>query len=564
MGSAIAFAGENVMISSPYYGNSVGAAMHYSRSSSSAAFKRTTQFLGPNSYEKFGSSVAIGRDHVFVGAPSETCYIDNTPFMGCGVVFAYANNPSQYSQNDYSEDNNWYRRSIFPPVASQTANFGSALAASVGGLLAVGAPGYTGSRGAVYVFQLSEEDVWENVAFFESPSLKYFGRFGFSVSFYEEGLLVVGAPGDTVGSLGAAGSVSVFRDLGAISGSSSWGLVTQLFAAEPIANAEFGTSVSVHRSTIVVGSQMASGHSEFTGAVYVFEYSPPDDSNDPNSLGKWTQTDKLIAFDGEAGDMFGCSVSIRLSTIAVGACGENGKMTHDGQVWQPSDGDNCGILSDPECVRYVGAVRYRGEDAGAVYVFGYGVALPDKWVPVQKVLPAQSGRHWRFGWAVETNGDTIIVSADGAGSAHKQQGAVYEISIDWSDMDDTLAKILKGMLIGAGVISAVVFAYVFYVSRSPDFFSKRWDYNAPSGTAIDVSSSGRSATSSQFLLGNFLGGSSSYAPSLLGGGDASGGLFDSRSDTGSTDSSVLSSSERGLGHAEWGISRPPRRVNIPA
>lgn len=545
MGSAIALANNAVLVASPYYGSSVGTAILYTRGDSASSLRRSAQFFGPNSFESFGAAVAMSKDHIFIGAPGEACYIEGQPVMSCGAVFVYARYRSEADQSEYAEDNGWFRRSIFPKELGSNSNFGASLAISSSGALAVGAPGQDGFRGSVHVFKRNELDAWESVAYFESPSKDYYGKFGFSLGF-DGDVLIVGAPGDSVNGLSLAGSVSIYRDFGSLSGSSSWGLVQQILPSDPTESGEFGTSISISDQFIVVGAPMAPGHSEFTGAAYIYAYNAPSDTTDAG----WTQVDRVIAFDGEAGDMFGCSISMQRETLAVGACGENGKLLNSGEVWQPEDGDNCGILSDPGCVPYAGEIKNQAEDAGALYVFVYNHDEDGEWTPIRKILAPNSGRHWRFGWSVLTDGDTIIVSADGAGSSYTQTGAVYEILIDWSYFDNALGSMLRSMLIGAAIISVFVFGYVLYMSKAHDFMFKN-NSSENRGTSLDISNSGQSATSSQFLLGSFVGGSSSYASSVKGAPAA----MEAPAAAG-----VISDSDRGLGRVEWGISRPPRRA----
>ncbi len=97
---------------------------------------------------------------------------------------------------------------------------------------------------------------------------------------------------------------------------SGWANMTQtakLTASDGAADDYFGTSVSISGNTVVVGAPDANvGSNNNQGAAYVFTESGSGWTN-------MTQTAKLTASDGAAGDYFGHSVSISGNTVVVGA-----------------------------------------------------------------------------------------------------------------------------------------------------------------------------------------------------------------------------------------------------
>jgi hypothetical protein len=99
--------------------------------------------------------------------------------------------------------------------------------------------------------------------------------------------------------------------------SGGWSNMTQsakLTASDGHPGDSFGT-VAIDGDTIVAGAQLAVVHGQQQGAAYVF-VEPSGGWN-----GALTQTAKLTASDGNAGDYFGLSVSIKGSTLAIGALG---------------------------------------------------------------------------------------------------------------------------------------------------------------------------------------------------------------------------------------------------
>ena len=133
-----------------------------------------------------------------------------------------------------------------------------------------------------------------------------FDNFGASVSI-DRDTLVIGANGATVGSNPAQGAVYVFTLV-----NGTWTETQKLTADDGIAFDNFGLSVALHGSTILVGSPQAIIDGAFAqGAVYVYT----------NSGGTWSQTQKLTASDGAAGDSLGESVAISGNNALIGAFG---------------------------------------------------------------------------------------------------------------------------------------------------------------------------------------------------------------------------------------------------
>ena len=86
--------------------------------------------------------------------------------------------------------------------------------------------------------------------------------------------------------------------------------IAKLVADDAAGSDQFGTSVSVSGSTIVVGAFQDDDGGSYSGSAYVFE---------KNATGAWPQAAKLVADDAAADDYFGFSVSVSGSTIVVGA-----------------------------------------------------------------------------------------------------------------------------------------------------------------------------------------------------------------------------------------------------
>jgi hypothetical protein len=117
-------------------------------------------------------------------------------------------------------------------------------------------------------------------------------------------LAAVGAPYETANGNASQGVVYIFAKSG-----STWYLQAAFTAAGGVANDEFGASVALAGSTLVVSAPFHTVNGNGNqGAAYVIT----------ESSGRWSQTAVLTAGDGTAGSRFGQSVSISGSTIAVG------------------------------------------------------------------------------------------------------------------------------------------------------------------------------------------------------------------------------------------------------
>jgi len=91
--------------------------------------------------------------------------------------------------------------------------------------------------------------------------------------------------------------------------SETWTLQASLTGLDTKIGDQFGTAVSIHGDTLVVGAANADSAIEDSGAAYVF-----------NRLGTdWIQQAKLTAPDAAVGHQFGQTAALSVDTIAIGA-----------------------------------------------------------------------------------------------------------------------------------------------------------------------------------------------------------------------------------------------------
>jgi len=166
-------------------------------------------------------------------------------------------------------------------------------------------------------------------------------------------------------------------------------------------------------------------------------------STQPCSLTNWTEEKKLLASDGEAGDNFGCYVSLSKDTALIGAWldDDNGYYSgsayvfiRNGTTWTHQakllalDGGPTNLfgwsVSLDNDTALIGAYwdDDNGAHSGSAYVF---TRNGNTWTQQAKLLPSDGTTMDYFGYSVSLSGDTAIISApldadngDASGSAY--------------------------------------------------------------------------------------------------------------------------------------------------
>ncbi len=317
----------------------------------------------------FGSTVSVDNGETVIGAPNETA--------GLGALAA---------GNAY-----WLPTSTGPvqgltPSYIQTdARFGASVS-TWGKLIVVGAPGQTAggaSDGAVYLFSAKTGGL---EAMLTSPDPSPGGQFGASVA-TNGSTVVVGAPGEEHG----AGTAYAFQEKTHML-TTYWKAVqlnsTHPSGRDPGANGEFGTSVAINGSTIVVGApgeNSTAGDVVQAGNAYVF------DAANGTLVRTLTSPSPQSATGAFEGLGFGASVAISAAAIVVGAP-----------------------------VTSVGSVIESG------YAYEFSSSTGALLHTLASLNPVAGGR---FGLAVAINGGTIAVSApDETAFGVSHAGNVYLIS----------------------------------------------------------------------------------------------------------------------------------------
>ena len=210
----------------------------------------------------------------------------------------------------------------------------------------------------------------------------------------------------------------------------------------------FGRSVAVAGGTVVVGAELHKvGRHTSQGEAYVYVQRPSGWANA-------TETAKLVASDGRAGDLFGETIAISGNTIVVAAPfhkvgahrrqGEIYVFTKPAKGWSGTLTESALLTSsDGAANDYLGgALAISGDtvvagayphrvgnhaEQGKVYVFvkprlGWGGALRQ----TGALIPSKGIADDWFGWSVGISGATVVAGAPlHTIGSHRYQGGAY-------------------------------------------------------------------------------------------------------------------------------------------
>jgi hypothetical protein len=169
----------------------------------------------------------------------------------------------------------------------------------------VGAPGDDSGRGAVYVFARSG-DSWTQRAKLTASDGATGDQLGLSVAI-DGDAIVAGAPHDDFGGTTGLGSAYTFARTGPAARTET----AKLTASDAAGGDQLGWSVAIEGDVIVAGAYSDDiGANEGQGSAYTFARTGPVAR---------TQAGKLTASDGATGDHLGVSVAIEGDAIVAGA-----------------------------------------------------------------------------------------------------------------------------------------------------------------------------------------------------------------------------------------------------
>jgi hypothetical protein len=241
--------------------------------------------------------------------------------------------------------------------------------------------------------------------------------------------------------------------------------VARLTASDGAALDELGHSrdVAVSGDTIVAGAPGADiGSQQNVGAAYVFV-------RPPSGWANATETAKLVASGGQAGDDFGASASISGDTIVVGAPGntssqgaayvfvkppsgwasgsQTAKLTATGAASLDQLGFSVAISGDTVVAGAPGVAGPHGPSEGALDVFSKPAGGWVDETQAGKLTVPNSSIGAVLGWAVAIDGDTVVGSEPAAGDRSGTLGDVGAVWVfvkpgaAWGDMPVPTARL---------------------------------------------------------------------------------------------------------------------------
>ena len=316
--------------------------------------------------DHFGTSVHIRGDLVIVGANLDD---DGGLNTGAAYVLRFDPGTSQWTEEQ--------KLTAIEPVPQSDFGIFTAINPVDPNLVIVGAwrdgeNGYT--AGSAYIFRFDPEtSLWVQEQKLLASDGTNFDRFGSAVSIWGDVAMVGSWLDDDPDP--DTGSVYVFQydpDSGI------WNEVQKLIPLDWELSGRFGRSVSLQGDTVVIGSPTNHEMGFQGGAAYVYRF-------DPDGSGQWIQEQKLVASDGDDGDIFGWSVSLDGDVALVGA-----PVDDVGPLW----------------------------NAGSAYVFRFD---GKQWIEEQKLTASDAGIEEWFGWSVSLSGDHAAIGgpvADNTGKAY--------------------------------------------------------------------------------------------------------------------------------------------------
>ncbi len=362
-GRCVSLSGETAVIGAPY-NDDLGSAYVFAKVDGIWAQTAKLSAEEGTAGDFFGTSVALSGETAIVGAWGDD---DSGDDSGSAYVFAKVGGIWMQTATLTAED------------GAAGDFFGTSVALS-GETAIVGAWGDDDSgddSGSAYMFE-KVAGVWTQTAKLIVDGVESNDQFGLSVALSGE-TAVVGAPFDD-DSGDDSGAAYMFEKVDGV-----WTQTAKLTADGAASDDQFGLSVALSGETAIVGAWGDDDSGEASGSTYVFA----------KVDGVWTQTAKLTAQDGTAGDRFGDSVALNGDTAAIGALGDDG--------------------------------------SGSVYVFA---KVDGVWTQTAKLTAEDGTAGDRFGDSVALSGDAVVVGAWGDDDSGGDSGSAYVFLVTGEDCNN--------------------------------------------------------------------------------------------------------------------------------
>jgi len=268
-------------------------------------------------------------------------------------------------------NNTWtYQTKITSPDPSENDRFGVDVSVD-GAQMVVGEYFHDSGSGAVHVYELIN-NTWTHQTTITTPDGSHGVNFGESVSVDGTKMMVGAGGNDDAGT--NAGAVYVYELI-----NNTWTYQTKITAPDPSSSAHFGVRVSLDGTQMVVGAWNDDDAGDHAGSVYVYKL----------INNTWTYQTKITAPDAAQGDYFGASVSVDGTLMMVGAYGNDDV----------------------------------GQQTGSVYVYAL---INNIWTYEKQITASNASAFDFFGASVSIDGTRFVAGSPGRNS---NRGSVYVYSL---------------------------------------------------------------------------------------------------------------------------------------
>lgn len=331
-----------------------GGAFVYVRSGSDWV-QQGRLFASDGAVDYFGLSVAISGDVVVAGAHKHD--------TSRGAAYVFVRNGTTWTEAQKLTAND----------AAIGDEFGYSVSID-GGTILVGARADDDmgqGSGSAYVF-CHDGSSWVQTAKLVAPDGAVFDQLGFTV-LIQGRYAFCAAVYDEEGGI-RTGSVYVFEGT-----CSSWSFRAKLVPSDGVDWGAFGTSLGARDGRLAVGLPEATGVTQGTGAVYVYQGAGPS----------WNLDAKVFASDGQDQDYFGSALALDQDLLFTSSAGGSGVP-----------------------------------GAGSIYVFRRS---PTGWIDEARLVASDGPDANGFGRSIASDDGTVVVGANRSGPLTTGAAYVFEL-----------------------------------------------------------------------------------------------------------------------------------------
>jgi len=308
-GKAVAIGHHLAAVGAPSFNDGVGYVYLYKRTESQWFLEDSIPSPTGKSKRNFGAAISISGDHILIGAPGNE---SGTP-ENSGEAYLYK----------YSEDTVELITQIVPAANTLGSLFGKSVGMKDSTLF-IGAPkgNLDGNlSGGVYLFEFSNGVVQEKYSFYSETGVNYNEQFGWDFDFNSDKIIVGARHSNSSGyHSGVAYAYQFSHDSATFIGEIE--PKNGPFTSDLDGNYEFGTSISISGSKLVIGAPCTNTNNNLPGKAYLFHLDTLDNEN----------YFSLTPQNQERLNGFGTDVSISHQSILVGnPCSSNSEL--EGQVY---------------------------------------------------------------------------------------------------------------------------------------------------------------------------------------------------------------------------------------